>query len=86
MVAGIDNVDAQSGNDMNFKVFSDSIVSVRISATSDVRGTLSRVAYEGEATPKNKSAMIGKVAFTGTTSTGTSLVAHIVCELQNKYT
>ncbi len=86
MLAGIDNVDASSGDDMSFKVTSDSVLKFRRGLTPEQRGTITRVALESEPTPKGESTMLALVSFTGATLSGTSVKAHIVCELQNKYT
>lgn len=86
MLVGIDNVDAKSGDDMSFMVTSDSTLKFRRSLTQEQRGTITRVALERQPTPKGKSSMLALVSFTGSTASGTSVKAHIVCELQNKYT
>lgn len=86
MLVGIDNVDARSGDDMSFKVTSDSIMKFRSGLTPEQRGTITSVAFESQPTPKGKSTMLALVSFTGSTPSGTSVKAHIVCELQNKYT
>ncbi len=85
MLAGIDNVDAASGDDMSFKVTSDSIMKFRRGLTPERRGTITRVALESEPARKSESTMLALVSFTGATLSGTSVEAHIVCELQNKY-
>lgn len=86
MIMGIDNVAANTGSEMNFKVYSDSVFTISRPPAREQPGTLTRVAREGQPSPKGKSTMLGLVSFTGTTATGEAIIAHVVCELQNKYT
>ncbi len=85
MIGAMDNVKAESGTDMNFTFYSDSVFTFRNSAARGANGTLTRVAFEGEQVPKGKTTKLGLVSFTGTTEKGNAIIAHMVCELQNKF-
>jgi hypothetical protein len=86
IMAALDNVEANTGTDMTFVVYSDSVFTFRDSVQRGATGTLTRVAFESEQVPKGTSTKLALVSFTGTTNTGKAIIAHIVCELQNKFT
>ena len=74
VVLGIDNVASSPEVEANFIIVS--LPNFRMAGIGGA-GTIDSVAYVGSGTPGD----VAEVAFTGTTDTGESVVAEVVCEI-----
>ena len=85
-VVGVDNFEAAGAAARNFNVAFDDLFNTTTEAVGlRVNGTITSYAWGSELTPYGDSQEIGVVVFTGTTDDGDSVVAELVCEIQNTF-